>query len=113
MFTLYGIKTCGTVRKARAWLEQHQIEYQFHDFRIDGLTAEQVQGFLHYVSWQELINRQSSSWRQLNAEQRTALDSEQGLALLLTVPTVIKRPLLLADKHLLVGFSTARYQNLL
>jgi len=104
MVTLYGIKACDTVKKARRWLDQNSIAYQFHDFRIDGLTSEQLQDFADRVDWNTLLNRSSTSWRQLSDEQRSHINLETALGLMLITPTLIKRPLLDTGNKLIVGF---------
>jgi arsenate reductase (glutaredoxin) len=104
MFTLYGIKNCSTVKKARDWLGQHGIAYQFHDVRVDGLTLEQLQDFTAQVDWQSLLNRSSTSWRQLTPEQKTDVTLEKAVQLLHDTPTLLKRPVLDTGERLIVGF---------
>lgn len=104
MFTLYGIKNCSTVKKARDWLTQHDIAYQFHDVRTDGLTLEQLQDFTARVDWQVLLNRSSTSWRQLTPEQKTDVTLEKAVQLLHDTPTLLKRPVLDTGERLIVGF---------
>ncbi len=111
MVTLYGIKACDTVKNARRWLDQNSVVYQFHDFRVDGLTSEQLQDFAARVDWNTLLNRSSTSWRQLNDEQRTHINLETALSLMLITPTLIKRPLLDTGKKLIVGFKTESYST--
>ncbi len=109
MVTLYGIKACDTVKKARRWLDQNSIAYQFHDFRVDGLSLEQLQDFAAHVDWNTLLNRTSTSWRQLSDEQRSHINLETALSLMLITPTLIKRPLLDTGNKLIVGFKEASY----
>ena len=104
MFTLYGIKNCSTVKNARVWLEQHAIAYQFHDVRADGLTLEQLQDFTARVDWQSLLNRSSTTWRQLAPEQKTDVTLEKAVQLLHDYPTLLKRPVLDTGERLIVGF---------
>ncbi|MFI3218842.1 MAG: ArsC family reductase [Methylococcales bacterium] len=113
MFTLYGIKNCSTVKKARDWLAQHGIAYQFHDVRADGLTLEQLQDFTARVDWQSLLNRTSTSWRQLTPEQKTDVTLEKAVQLLHDTPTLLKRPVLDTGERLIVGFKVEDYQKLL
>ena len=63
MLTLYGIKNCDTVKKARRWLEDHGIEYQFHDFRQDGLDKKQLSGWVEQLGWEAILNKRSTTWR--------------------------------------------------
>ncbi len=105
MHTLYGIKNCDTVKKARNWLDQNGITYRFHDFRTDGLTPELLQHFAAGLDWNKLLNRCSISWRQLSAEQQADLTSEKAMQLMLANPTLIKRPILDTGDRLIIGFS--------
>ena len=112
MLTLYGIVQCDTVKKARRWLDSHQIPYQFHDFRKDGLDARQVRGWLEDVGWQALLNRRSTTWRGLTESERTQPDAVKVLVLMLRYPTLIKRPVLVDGDRLLVGFDERQYQEI-
>ena len=111
MHTLYGIKNCDTVKKARQWLDQHGIAYRFHDFRADGLTAAQLHHFAARADWSALLNRSSTSWRQLSTEQQCDLTAEKAIALMLNTPTLIKRPVLDTGEQLLIGFKADYYQT--
>ena len=113
MIILYGIKNCDSVKKARLWLDKNEVVYQFHDFRGDGLSMEQVQDFIAKASWEVLLNKRSTSWRQLDDEQKTDLNAEKVAALLLDKPTLIKRPVLQADEQFFIGFNAETYQTLL
>jgi Spx/MgsR family transcriptional regulator len=113
MLTLYGIHTCTTVKKARAWLEQNGVIYQYHDLRRDGLNAELLQTLLSHTAWAHLLNRTSTTWRQLSAEQRADLNADKAFALMLANPTLIKRPVLLGANQFILGFDVERYQSLL
>ena len=110
MITLYGIKNCDTVKKARQWLDDHAIAYRFHDFRSDGLTPAQVQHFLTRCEWEVLLNRRSTTWKALSETQKTDLNASAVIALLVEHPTLIKRPVLESDDMLLVGFNPDSYQ---
>ena len=112
MVILYGIRTCDTVRKARRWLEDHGVEYRFHDLRGDGLDPARLDAWIADLGWQNLINRRGTTWRQLPAAEREPLDAARARALMLTHPGLIKRPLLetRAVRHL--GFSDLQYDRL-
>lgn len=110
--TLYGIKNCDTVKAARHWLETHHIEYRFHDFRADGLTLAQVQAWLQELGADTLINKRSTTWKQLDATTRAGLSENNAASLLVANPTLIKRPLLDIGHQRAVGFSTELYQSL-
>ncbi|MGR9012577.1 MAG: ArsC family reductase [Gammaproteobacteria bacterium] len=109
--TLYGIKNCDTVKKARNWLDQHNIAYRFHDFRTDGLTPELLQHFADRADWNKLLNRSSTSWRQLSSDQQNDLTRDKALQLMLTTPTLIKRPVLESGDQLIIGFKAEHYQS--
>lgn len=109
--TLYGIKSCDSVKKARRWLEAGGIEYRFHDVRIDGVERAQVQGWLDQFGL-ALVNKRSTSWKTLDESRRARLDLDNATELLLELPTLIKRPVLAhGDQHLL-GFNAERYRAL-
>ncbi|MCX7108455.1 MAG: ArsC family reductase [Methylococcales bacterium] len=111
MHTLYGIKNCDTVKKAKQWLEQNNIAYQFHDFRADELTSSQLSDFVSRVDWSNLLNRSSTSWRQLSIEQQSDLTAEKAIALMLANPTLIKRPVLDTGDKLIIGFKVDHYKT--
>ncbi len=110
--TLYGIKNCDTVKSARRWLEAQHIEYAFHDFRVDGLTLPQLQAWLQEIGAESLINKRSTTWKQLDANTRATLDDSNAAALLLAHPTLVKRPLLDLGHQRVAGFSDELYRNL-
>ena len=112
MITLYGIKNCDTVKKARRWMEQHAIDYDFHDFREDGLQPEQVQAWLDELGWETLVNRRSTTWKQLDPAVRDSLDASSVLPLILEQPTLVKRPLLDTGAQRHVGFNATEYQGI-
>jgi Spx/MgsR family transcriptional regulator len=112
MTTLYGIKNCDTVRKARAWLDAHGIAYRFHDLRADGIDAATLSGWLQQVDTATLINTRGTTWRQLPESARQIADNDGAVRLMLEHPTLIKRPVLLQDGRITVGFAAAIYENL-
>ncbi len=112
MTTLYGIKNCDTVRKARKWLENNGIDYRYHDLRADGVSAELIQQWIDAVGWEPLLNRRGRSWRELDESQRTGLDADSARALMLEYPTLIKRPVVQVDDELSVGFSADAFEAL-
>jgi Spx/MgsR family transcriptional regulator len=104
MLTVYGIKQCDTCRKALQWLAQAGIEHRFHDFRVDGLQASLLQRWLNSLFSDKLINRRSTTWRQLTDEQRQ-FEGDKMLGLLLEHPTLIKRPVFVTHDIVAVGFN--------
>ncbi|MEN3258726.1 ArsC family reductase [Sodalis endosymbiont of Spalangia cameroni] len=111
--TLYGIKNCDTVKKARRWLDERQVPYRFHDYRADGLDAILLQRFIDRLGWQPLLNTRGATWRKLSDQQRAEAGNARGAAaLMLSQLAIIKRPLLqMADGRLLLGFSSHDYQQ--
>lgn len=112
MITLYGIKNCDTVKKARKWLDTHGVEYRFHDFRADGLDKKALAAWLDELGWENLINRRSTSWKALDGATREKMDEELALPTILAHPTLIKRPLLDTGHERFTGFSAASYQKI-
>ena len=110
MTTLYGIPNCDTVRKARSWLDTQGIAYRFHDFRADGLTAERVAAWVDALGWDALLNRRSTTWRQLDVDVRAAIGAATAPVLLLTQPTLIRRPVLEQDGAVHLGFDAEQYR---
>lgn len=102
--TLYGIKSCDTVRRARRWLEQHGIEYVYHDLREDGLDPGKLRQWATQLGWETLLNRRSTTWKQLPVSEREGLNEERALALLQAHPTLLKRPLVTTGGEHRVGF---------
>ncbi len=111
MKVLYGIKNCDTVKKARALLESRRIEYRFHDYRVDGLEPVLLHKFVDALGVDAVLNQRSTSWRQLDDEQKRDLTPEKAVQLMLAVPTLIKRPILDDGRQLLVGFNPEQYPS--
>lgn len=110
--TIYGIVNCDSVKKARRWLTERDIEHRFHDLRADGLDRQLLDHWLDSLGWEALLNRRSSSWKALSAAEREAMDRGRAAAAVLAAPTLVKRPLLDCGGHLEVGFSERRYAEL-
>lgn len=110
--TLYGIKNCDTVRKAKGWLDSHNISYDYHDFRANGITKTLIKQWLDSIGDEILVNRRGTTWRKLSDEQKAAHSKAALIELLLDQPAIIKRPVLDKDGELHVGFKEADYQAL-
>ncbi|MBN2865495.1 MAG: arsenate reductase [Thiotrichales bacterium] len=110
---LYGISNCDTVRKARKFLEKNNIEFTFHDFRKDGFDLETFNKWLQLQPLDCLVNKRSTSWKQLSDNQKQGLTDGSDLAPLIDMPTLIKRPVLAHNTQLLVGFKETDYQTLI
>ncbi len=112
MTTLYGIKNCDTIKKARKWLSDNNIAYEFHDYRIDGLDPNWLQDTEQQLGWENLLNKRGTTFRQLSDEQKQNLDRQAALALMLEYPAMIKRPVLIHKDHYSLGFKPDQYQEL-
>jgi len=108
--TLFGIKNCDTVRKARKWLDNQQITYQFHDLREDGIDQQHIEQWLQHLDWSTLFNKRSTTFRQLTEAQKNNLNRETAIALMVEHPTLIKRPVMSTSGGVMVGFNADRYQ---
>ena len=112
MITLYGIKNCDTMKKARRWLEEHGIDYVFHDYRKDGLDKKQLEAWADELGWEALLNRRGTTWRKLPETVRAKIDRASAIELMLEQPAMIKRPLLVTGKKSLLGFKPEHYSKL-
>jgi arsenate reductase len=112
MITLYGIKNCDTVKKARTWLEHHKVDYHFHDFRADGLTAPQVKQWIAEIGLETLVNKRSTTWKELNDSIKDSFNADTAVAVIVENPTLIKRPLLDTGAQRYVGFKDAEYSKI-
>lgn len=109
---VYGIKNCDTMKKAFTWLDQHQIEYTFQDYRNPGLSAEELAGILKLINLSEIVNKRSTSWRVLSeSEKEAVLVPETAIAILQEHPTLVKRPLIIDGNKAVVGFSDASFEK--
>ncbi|WP_258240491.1 arsenate reductase [Pseudidiomarina homiensis] len=111
--TIYGIPNCDTVRKARRFLEQHQVDYDFHDVREQPLPADTLNQWLQQVDRDTLVNKRSTSWRQLSDKERALADDGVAIELLQRYPTLMKRPVLSVDEHIAVGFNETQWRQVM
>jgi len=110
--TLYGIKNCDTIKKARRWLEQNEIDYTFHDYRKDGLTASQLKPWCKELGWENLLNKRGTTWRKLEDEVKQSVDLKSAIEIMLEQPAIIKRPLLVTSAQKLLGFNEQQYSEI-
>ncbi len=110
---VFGIKNCDSVKKARKWFEERDIPYDFHDFRVDGLSKDQLQAWLDRVGAEVLINNRSTTWKQLNEQDQKLAMGKNAAAVVLANPTLIKRPVVEMKGQLLVGYKPEEYEELL
>ena len=112
MITLYGINNCDTVKKAQKWLQQQNIEYTFHDFKKQGLSADLLTELVEQSEWSVLLNKRSTTFRQLPDEIKNNLTDDNMFNAALEQPTLLKRPLLQLNNQLHLGFKDSQYQEL-
>ncbi|MBT9287946.1 ArsC family reductase [Prosthecodimorpha staleyi] len=109
---IFGIKACDTMKKARAFLEAQGIETVFHDYKVEGVTADRLSGWIAAVGWEALLNRSGTTFRKLPEADRQDLTEAKAVALMLAHPSLIRRPVLMNGAEILVGFKPETYARL-
>ncbi len=110
--TIYGIRTCDTMKKAFAWLDANGVDYTFQDYRIDGIGMDEIARWCEAAGWERVLNKSSRTFRTVPEEVRTDLDEAKAIALMAAEPTMIKRPVLVTGQTLEIGFNPARYAEI-
>lgn len=111
MITIFGIKNCDTMKKAFAWLDDHGVGYDFHDYKTAGIEVAKLQAWSKQVGWETLLNTRGTTWRKLSPAQQANLDENKALRLMSENPSLIKRPVLENGSALMVGFIPERYSE--
>jgi len=111
--TIYGIKNCDTVKKARQWLDDHGVAYDFHDYKAAGIDRARLSAWADELGWDKLLNRAGTTFRKLPDAEREHVDRDKAIALMEAQPSMIKRPLLDLGNKRLLGFKPADYQEAL
>jgi arsenate reductase len=109
--TIYGIKNCDTMKKARTWLDSHKVAYSFHDYKAEGIDKPRLQLWARKVGWETLLNRAGTTFRKLDDADKQDLNENKVIALMLAQPSMIKRPVLDVGGKLLVGFKPETYEK--
>lgn len=110
--TIYGIKNCDTMKKARAWLDEHGVVYSFHDYKAQGIEKTVLEKWASKVGWEALLNRAGTTFRKLPEAEKAGLDQPKAIALMLAQPSMIKRPVLdVGGVKLIVGFKPELYAS--
>jgi Spx/MgsR family transcriptional regulator len=109
--TLYGIKNCDTMKKARAWLDAKGVPYAFHDYKAEGVDRARLETWAASVGWETLLNRAGTTFRKLPDADKAGLDEGRAIALMLDQPSMIKRPVLDLGGRLVVGFKPEQYEE--
>ena len=110
--TIYGIKNCDTMKKARAWLDGRGVAYAFHDYKVAGIDRATLEDWAREVGWEALLNRAGTTFRKLPDKERENITEKKAIALMLAQPSMVKRPVLEAGGKLLVGFKPEQYGKL-
>lgn len=112
MTSIYGIRNCDTMKKARAWLDSKGVAYAFHDYKAAGIERDRLEGWVRKAGWETLLNRAGTTFRKLPERDREGLTEAKAIALMIAQPSMIKRPVLEANGKLLVGFKPEEYAKL-
>ena len=109
--TLYGIKACDTMKKARTWLDEHGVSYAFHDYKVSAIDAASLQKWCDEHGWDKVLNRAGTTFRKLDDASKADLDQAKAIALMLAQPSMIKRPVLDLGERSLLGFKPEQYAS--
>ena len=109
--TIYGIKNCDTMKKARGWLDSHGVAYSFHDYKTEGIAKDKLKGWSDELGWETLLNRAGTTFKKLHDSDKEGLNERKALALMLAQPSMIKRPVLDLGGKLLAGFKPEIYEK--
>jgi arsenate reductase len=109
--TIYGIKNCDTMKKARTWLDQHKVAYDFHDYKTAGIDKPVIEGWAKKVGWEVLLNKAGTTFKKLPDAKKEKLDEKKAIVLMLDQPSMIKRPVLDIGGKLTVGFKPEIYEK--
>ena len=112
MTTLYGIPNCDTMKKARKWLTDNGIEYEFHDYKKAGIDEATLRTWIDQVGWEVLLNRRGMMWRKVPQDVKDNIDERSAISLMLETPSIIKRPVLRTGSELHVGFKPDQYAEI-
>lgn len=107
--TMYGIPNCDTIKKAKKWLSEQNVEFDFHDYRKQGVDSEMITQFFQALGWENVVNKRGTTFRQLSQEQKDGLNEQSAISLLVEQPAMIKRPILLVDGQYHLGFKADQY----
>ncbi|MFT2097106.1 ArsC family reductase [Marinomonas sp. 2405UD66-6] len=111
MIDIYGIKNCDTMKKAFRWLEEHKVEYRFHDYKKEALEAETAKAWIDKLGWESVINKRGTTWRKLDEETKSSMNNELAVETVINQPSMIKRPLIMANGEIHLGFNSDEYSQ--
>ncbi len=113
MITIYGISNCDTIKKTLNWLREQQLEFEFHDYKKQGISLTLINEFLNQFELESLINRRGTTWRKLPESTRNNFDRKLAINLMSSQPAIIKRPIINSNECWLIGFNTEAFESLL
>jgi len=109
--TMYGIPNCDSVKKAKQWLAENEVEYEFHDYKKLGIDRETLKAWCKQVGWEILLNRRGTSWRKLTEAERADLTETRAIQLMIANSSLIKRPVLALNNSVMVGFDESSWRD--
>ncbi|MFD1105363.1 ArsC family reductase [Sphingobium olei] len=113
MITMYGIKNCDTIKKARNWLDNERVAYSFHDYKVSGVDKDRLEEWVMEHGWETILNRSGTTFKALDAGDKAHIDADKAILLMLANPSMIKRPILDTGKGTIVGFKATTYETAL
>lgn len=113
MIKLYGIPNCDTIKKARKWLDNNNLGYEFHDYKKQGVPEKKLKHWVRKAGWETLLNKRGTTWRKLDDGIKSDIDESSAIQVMLDNPSIIKRPVLENSNTLLIGFNEEEYKTLL
>jgi len=112
MIEMYGIPNCNSIKKAKDWLESHQVDYTFHNYKKEGVSSDNLTSWCQQVGWETLLNKRGTTWRKLEESDKSDVDESKAIALMLANPSMIKRPVIVSQNEIIVGFDEKVYATL-
>ncbi len=111
MITLYGIPNCDSIKKARKWLKDNNIDYTFHDYKKSGVPQKELQTWVKKLGWEILLNKRGTTWRKLDDSIKNSVDQNSAITIMLENPSIIKRPILTKKTLTIIGFKSDDYES--
>ncbi len=112
MIKLYGIPNCDTIKKARKWLDNNNLEYEFHDYKKLGVPEKNLKQWMKKCGWETVLNKRGTTWRKLDDDIKSNIDETSSIQIMIENPSAIKRPVLENGKTLLIGFNENEYETM-
>ncbi len=113
MITIYGIPNCDSIKKAKKWLKDNNIDYTFHDYKKLGVPKKELITWIKKSAWETLLNKRGTTWRKLDDSTKNSVDEKSAIQIMLENPSIIKRPVLIKEDKIIIGFKPDDYSQLL